>query len=109
MAAIMDNRLGVAYNLEEAERLALVVIWCIQVEEETRPTMGMVVKMIEGVLEVAIPPPPKLIKALVTGESFRGIRMDFGMFTTGEFSNYNVGFSSNGSRSSLGNLSSPLD
>ncbi|KAK6285689.1 hypothetical protein POUND7_011868 [Theobroma cacao] len=109
VAAIVDSRLGVAYNVEEAERLALVAIWCIQDDEETRPTMGMVVKMLEGVVEVAIPPPPKLIQALVAGESYRGVRMDSGMSTAGGCSDYNVGFSSAGSRSSLGNLSSPLD
>ncbi|XP_017969600.1 PREDICTED: G-type lectin S-receptor-like serine/threonine-protein kinase SD2-2 [Theobroma cacao] len=101
VAAIVDSRLGVAYNVEEAERLALVAIWCIQDDEETRPTMGMVVKMLEGVVEVAIPPPPKLIQALVAGESYRGVRMDSGMSTAGGCSDYNVGFSSAGSRSSL--------
>ncbi|XP_022769716.1 G-type lectin S-receptor-like serine/threonine-protein kinase SD2-2 [Durio zibethinus] len=109
VAAIVDGRLGVSYNLEEAERLGLVAIWCIQDEEEMRPTMGMVVKMLEGVVEVAIPPPPKLIQALVAGESYRGVRMDSGMSTAGGCSDYKVGFSSAGSRSSLGNFSSPVD
>ncbi|XWS77001.1 hypothetical protein CRYUN_Cryun01aG0226600 [Craigia yunnanensis] len=109
VAAIVDSRLGVAYNLEEAERLALVAIWCIQDEEEMRPTMGMVVKMLEGVVEVAVPPPPKLIQALVAGESYRGVRMDSGISKAGGCSDYNIGFSSAGSRSSFGNLSSQLD
>ncbi|XVF80100.1 hypothetical protein PTKIN_Ptkin15bG0043200 [Pterospermum kingtungense] len=109
VVAIVDSRLGVAFNLEEAKGLALVAILCIQDEEEMRPTMGMVVKMLEGVVEVAIPPPPKLIQALVAEESFRGVRMDYGMSTVSGCSDYNVGFSSVGSWSSLGNLSSPLD
>ncbi|OMP00374.1 S-locus glycoprotein [Corchorus olitorius] len=102
VAAIVDSRLGVAYNIEEAERLALVAIWCIQDEEQMRPSMGMVVKMLEGVVEVTIPPPPKLIQALVAGESYRGVRMDSGVSAAGGCSDYNVGFSSAGSRSSLG-------
>ncbi|XP_031397144.1 G-type lectin S-receptor-like serine/threonine-protein kinase SD2-2 [Punica granatum] len=74
VAAVVDERLGGAYNREEAERVALVAVWCIQDEENVRPTMGLVVKMLEGVVEVPIPPPPKLIQALVSGESFQGIR-----------------------------------
>ncbi|XP_022757405.1 G-type lectin S-receptor-like serine/threonine-protein kinase SD2-2 [Durio zibethinus] len=109
VAAIVDSRLDVAYNVEEAERLALVAIWCIQDEEEMRPTMGMVVKMLEGVVKVTIPPPPKLIQALVAGESYHGVRMDSGVSTAGGCSDFKVGFSSAGSRSSLGNLSSPWD
>ncbi|KAE8671105.1 hypothetical protein F3Y22_tig00111996pilonHSYRG00317 [Hibiscus syriacus] len=71
-AAIVDSRLGVAYNLQEAERLAMVAIWCIQDEEGLRPTMGTVIKMLEGVVEVAVPPPPKLILALVDREAVAG-------------------------------------
>lgn len=74
IAAVVDERLGGAYSRDEAGRLALVAVWCIQDEEDVRPTMGLVVKMLEGVVEVRIPPPPKLIQALVSGESFQGIR-----------------------------------
>ncbi|KAL4376410.1 hypothetical protein GQ457_02G000830 [Hibiscus cannabinus] len=109
VAAIVDTRLGIAYDFEEAKRLALVAIWCIQDEEETRPTMSMVVKMLEGVVEVTIPPPPKLIQAIVAGNSYNGVGMDSGMSKGGGCSDYNVGFSSAGSRSSLSNFSSPLD
>ncbi|KAL4562682.1 hypothetical protein LXL04_026712 [Taraxacum kok-saghyz] len=73
VAAVVDERLAGGYNMEEVERVGLVAVWCIQDEEATRPTMGMVVKMLEGVVEVAVPPPPKLLQALVSGESFRGV------------------------------------
>lgn len=105
--AIIDSRLGVAYNAEEAERLAMVAIWCIQDEEQMRPAMGMVVKMLEGVVDVVIPPSPKLIQALVAGDSYRGVRMESGV--SGGCSDFNVGLSSRGSRSSAGNISSPLN
>ncbi|KAK2992623.1 hypothetical protein RJ640_023933 [Escallonia rubra] len=74
--AVIDDRLSGLYNTEEAERLGSVAVWCIQDEEAMRPTMGMVVKMLEGVVEVAVPPPPKLLQALVSGESFRGVGAD---------------------------------
>ncbi|XP_028792422.1 G-type lectin S-receptor-like serine/threonine-protein kinase SD2-2 [Neltuma alba] len=76
--AILDRRLGNAYNMEEVRRVALVAVWCIQDDEGSRPTMGMVVKMLEGLVQVDVPPTPKLLQALVSGESFRGIKADSG-------------------------------
>ncbi|CAA2935017.1 G-type lectin S-receptor-like serine/threonine-protein kinase SD2-2 [Olea europaea var. sylvestris] len=73
VTAVIDERLGSTYDKPEAERLGLVAVWCIQDDELMRPTMGMVVKMLEGVVEVAVPPPPKLLQALVSGDSFRGV------------------------------------
>ncbi|KAF5811597.1 putative protein kinase RLK-Pelle-SD-2b family [Helianthus annuus] len=73
VAAVVDERLGGEYNMEEVVRVGLVAVWCIQDEEVARPTMGMVVKMLEGVVAVEVPPPPKLLQALVSGESFRGV------------------------------------
>ncbi|KAK6162292.1 hypothetical protein DH2020_002133 [Rehmannia glutinosa] len=78
VAAVVDERLGGLYNEAEAARLGLVAVWCIQDDESTRPTMGMVVKMLEGVVEVTVPPPPKLLQALVSGESFRGVGVESG-------------------------------
>ncbi|XP_051126219.1 G-type lectin S-receptor-like serine/threonine-protein kinase SD2-2 [Andrographis paniculata] len=72
-AAVVDHRLSGAYDEAEAERAALVGVWCIQDEESARPTMGTVVKMLEGVVEMGVPPPPKLLQALVSGESFQGV------------------------------------
>lgn len=78
VAAVIDGRLGDEYDEAEAARVGLVAVWCIQDDESTRPTMGMVVKMLEGVVEVTVPPPPKLLQALVSGESFQGVVPDSG-------------------------------
>ncbi|XP_055962225.1 G-type lectin S-receptor-like serine/threonine-protein kinase SD2-2 [Mercurialis annua] len=78
VAAVVDYRLGRSYKTDEAERVGLVAIWCIQDSEDERPTMGMVVKMLEGVVEVAIPPAPKLLQALISGDSYHGIQIDSG-------------------------------
>ncbi|KAL3829683.1 hypothetical protein ACJIZ3_018485 [Penstemon smallii] len=78
VAAVVDERLGGVYNEAEAERVGLIAVWCIQDEESERPTMGSVVKMLEGVVEVRVPPPPKLIQALVSGESFHGLGAESG-------------------------------
>ncbi|CAN8308953.1 unnamed protein product [Cochlearia groenlandica] len=69
---VVDPRLEGKYNMEEATRMATVAVWCIQDSEEIRPAMGTVVKMLEGVVEVTVPPPPKLIQALVSGDSYQG-------------------------------------
>ncbi|KAJ6344121.1 hypothetical protein OIU76_005783 [Salix suchowensis] len=105
LAAVVDDRLGSAYDIDEAQRVALVAIWCIQDNEEMRPTMGMVVKLLEGVVEVTTPPPPKLLQALVSGESYHGVQIDSdkGVSIGGD----NAGVYSSGSPSSLGNASSP--
>ncbi|KAB5527115.1 hypothetical protein DKX38_020962 [Salix brachista] len=105
LAAVVDDRLGSAYDIDEAQRVALVAIWCIQDNEEMRPAMGMVVKMLEGVVEVTTPPPPKLLQALVSGESYHGVQIDSdkGVSIGGD----NAGLYSFGSPSSLGNTSSP--
>ncbi|KAF9668981.1 hypothetical protein SADUNF_Sadunf14G0060000 [Salix dunnii] len=109
VAAVVDDRLGSAYDIEEAQRVALVAIWCIQDNEEMRPAMGMVVKMLEGVVEVTTPPPPKLLQALVSGESYHGVQIDSdkGVCIGGDCCGDNAGVYSFGSPSSLGNASSP--
>jgi hypothetical protein len=40
------------------ERFVMVAIWCIQEDPSLRPTMRRVIQMLEGVVEVLIPPCP---------------------------------------------------
>ncbi|WVZ17184.1 hypothetical protein V8G54_010166 [Vigna mungo] len=108
---VIDKRLGNVYNIEEARRVALVAVWCIQDDEAMRPTMGMVVKMLEGLVEVSVPPPPKLLQALVTGDSFHGVKANSGngVSTGGSLSDGNLEVSTADSESYTGNVFSPLD
>uniref|UniRef100_A0A7N2QXE7 Uncharacterized protein n=1 Tax=Quercus lobata TaxID=97700 RepID=A0A7N2QXE7_QUELO len=56
----------VEYNVEELddkeklERYVMVAIWCIQEDPSLRPTMRRVTQMLEGVVEVLVPPGPIL-------------------------------------------------
>uniref|UniRef100_A0A7N2KMP3 non-specific serine/threonine protein kinase n=1 Tax=Quercus lobata TaxID=97700 RepID=A0A7N2KMP3_QUELO len=56
----------VEYNVEELddkeklERYVMVAIWCIQEYPSLRPTMRRVTQMLEGVVEVLVPPCPFL-------------------------------------------------
>ena len=51
-------------NLEELERACVVACWCVQEDESSRPTMGAVVQMLEGLLHVATPPVPRYLQVL---------------------------------------------
>ncbi|KAI7988133.1 putative LRR receptor-like serine/threonine-protein kinase [Camellia lanceoleosa] len=49
-------------NREKAERMAMVALWCVQDSPHARPLMSVVVKMLEG--EVEVKPPPKPFRYL---------------------------------------------
>ncbi|KAJ6952547.1 G-type lectin S-receptor-like serine/threonine-protein kinase [Populus alba x Populus x berolinensis] len=53
-------------DMEQAMRAVLASFWCIQEHPSQRPTMGKVVQMLEGIIEIAMPPAPK---ALTEGSS----------------------------------------
>lgn len=58
--AIVDKRLvDQELNMEQALRAVQVSFWCMQELPSQRPTMGKVVQMLEGVMEITRPPPPK--------------------------------------------------
>ncbi|XP_047052250.1 G-type lectin S-receptor-like serine/threonine-protein kinase At1g34300 [Lolium rigidum] len=45
-------------KLETVERMCKVAFWCVQQQPETRPPMGLVVKMLEGEMDIAPPENP---------------------------------------------------
>ncbi|KAI3886716.1 hypothetical protein MKX03_011138 [Papaver bracteatum] len=49
---------GVMNDMKRFEKLVMVAIWCIQDEPSLRPPMKKVMQMLEGVLEVPVPPCP---------------------------------------------------
>jgi len=62
--ALLDADLRRDVNLEELERACMVAGWCVQEDESSRPTMGAVVQMLEGLLKVTMPPIPRYLKVL---------------------------------------------
>ncbi|KAA8515375.1 hypothetical protein F0562_019014 [Nyssa sinensis] len=42
----------------KAERMCMVALWCVQDAPEARPPMSAVVKMLEGGVEIMVPPKP---------------------------------------------------
>ncbi|GAB2222609.1 hypothetical protein Droror1_Dr00016728 [Drosera rotundifolia] len=45
-------------DLRRVEKYVMVAIWCIQEEPSLRPSMKKVIQMLEGSVEVAVPPDP---------------------------------------------------
>ncbi|KAG2572084.1 hypothetical protein PVAP13_7KG148000 [Panicum virgatum] len=61
---LVDWRLGGDAVVEEVERACKVACWCIQDNEADRPAMGRVVQILEGLVEVDMPPTPRLLAAI---------------------------------------------
>ncbi|KAJ1261304.1 hypothetical protein BS78_09G018600 [Paspalum vaginatum] len=62
--SLVDPQLNGCFDLEEAERACKVACWCIQDNEFERPTMGEVVRVLEGLQELNMPPMPRLLAAI---------------------------------------------
>uniref|UniRef100_A0A6I9QKI0 Receptor-like serine/threonine-protein kinase n=1 Tax=Elaeis guineensis var. tenera TaxID=51953 RepID=A0A6I9QKI0_ELAGV len=69
MFSLLDRRLDGAADIEEVTRVCGVACWCIQESEAHRPTMGQVVQILEGVLEVSMPPLPRALQRLMQDQS----------------------------------------
>uniref|UniRef100_A0A0D3FT87 Protein kinase domain-containing protein n=1 Tax=Oryza barthii TaxID=65489 RepID=A0A0D3FT87_9ORYZ len=62
--SLVDPQLNGDFSLLEAERVCKVACWCIQENEFDRPTMNEVVRVLEGLQELDMPPMPRLLAAL---------------------------------------------
>ncbi|GJW45780.1 G-type lectin S-receptor-like serine/threonine-protein kinase [Tanacetum coccineum] len=60
--SLLDSRLNREANVEEVMKICKVAYWCIQDEEENRPSMSLAEQMLEGVLDVKMPPIPKFVQ-----------------------------------------------
>ncbi|GLJ05471.1 hypothetical protein SUGI_0018770 [Cryptomeria japonica] len=49
---------GTRIESRQLERMVLVGLWCIQEDPALRPSMKKVVQMMDGTVEIAVPPPP---------------------------------------------------
>lgn len=54
---IVDSRLEGSVSSDELQRALRIAFWCLQADARMRPSMGEVVKVLEGTLSVDIPPP----------------------------------------------------
>ncbi|KAK9156046.1 hypothetical protein Sjap_003526 [Stephania japonica] len=65
---ILDNNLEGNVDIEELNKAFRVACWCVQDEEYQRPSMGQVVQILEGFLEVNPPPILSYLQAMVDSE-----------------------------------------
>lgn len=56
--AVVDYEVEPLQDKTKLERFVMVAIWCIQEDPSLRPAMRQVVQMLEGVVEVHVPPCP---------------------------------------------------
>ena len=64
LRTFLDFQLEGRANMEELTRACKVACWCIQDDPKDRPTMGQVVKILEGVMQVGIPQIPLYFQRL---------------------------------------------
>ncbi|KQK12834.1 G-type lectin S-receptor-like serine/threonine-protein kinase At2g19130 [Brachypodium distachyon] len=69
MESLLDHMLHGDVNLDEAELVCKVACWCIQDDEFDRPTMGEVVQILEKLVEIRMPPIPRLLQAMAGSSS----------------------------------------
>ncbi|XP_004487351.1 G-type lectin S-receptor-like serine/threonine-protein kinase At2g19130 [Cicer arietinum] len=62
---LLDPRLEGNADIDEVVRIIKVASWCVQDNENQRPTMGQVVQILEGILDVNLPPIPRSLQVFV--------------------------------------------
>lgn len=62
LLGLLDHRLEGNAHPEELVRVCRLACWCIQDDELHRPSMGLVVQILEGLSEVNLPPIPRSLK-----------------------------------------------
>ncbi|KAA8524500.1 hypothetical protein F0562_010923 [Nyssa sinensis] len=66
--SLLDHRLGGNADAEEVTRICRIACWCIQDDENQRPSMGLIVQILEGVLDVNLPPIPRSLQVFVDNQ-----------------------------------------
>ncbi|XP_023906650.2 G-type lectin S-receptor-like serine/threonine-protein kinase At2g19130 [Quercus suber] len=64
LLTLLDFKLEGNANMEELTRACKVACWCIQDDPRDRPTMGNVVKILEGLMQLGIPQIPLYFQRL---------------------------------------------
>ncbi|KAK9924649.1 hypothetical protein M0R45_033003 [Rubus argutus] len=60
--SLLDPKLERNGDVEEITRVIRVACWCVQDDEAHRPSMGQVVQILEGVLDVNLPSVPRSLQ-----------------------------------------------
>ncbi|XP_008456685.2 G-type lectin S-receptor-like serine/threonine-protein kinase At1g34300 [Cucumis melo] len=80
---IVDKRLvDQEIDMDQVSRVVQVSFWCIQEQPSQRPTMGKVVQMIEGVIDIERPPAPKVTSMVSASGTSTYISSNLSNFST---------------------------
>lgn len=82
---VADRRPEGAVEEEELVRALKVALWCIQDEVFTRPSMGEVVKMLEGSMNINMPPMPQTVLELIEeglDHVYKAMKREFNHFSS---------------------------
>ncbi|KAJ7969855.1 S-receptor-like serine/threonine-protein kinase [Quillaja saponaria] len=82
---VADKRMQGAVEEEELIRALKVAFWCIQDEVFMRPTMGDVVRMLEGSIDINMPPMPQTVLELIEeglDHVYKAMRRDYNHFSS---------------------------
>lgn len=82
---VADKRMEGAVEEEELMRALKVAFWCIQDEVFMRPSMGEVVKMLEGSTQINTPPMPQTVLELIEeglDHVYKAMKREFNHFTS---------------------------
>ncbi|KAI3996680.1 hypothetical protein MKX01_042371 [Papaver californicum] len=66
---LVDDDEDVVKDMITFKRLVMIAIWCIQEEPLIRPSMKKITQMLEGVVEVSVPPCPYQLNTYVGNNS----------------------------------------
>ncbi|KAL6958801.1 non-specific serine,threonine protein kinase, partial [Sarracenia purpurea var. burkii] len=83
---VADRRLEGAVEEEELVRALRVAFWCIQDEVLMRPSMGEVVRMLEGSVEISVPVPmPQSVFEVIEegfDQVYKAMKGEFNQFSS---------------------------
>ncbi|XP_031100281.1 G-type lectin S-receptor-like serine/threonine-protein kinase RLK1 [Ipomoea triloba] len=69
MVLLVEDDAEALNDMEKLERFVMTAIWCIQEEPSSRPTMRKVSRMLEGTVEVHVPPVPYPLTSITSHAS----------------------------------------
>lgn len=99
-----DKRLEGKVEEDELTRAMSVAFWCIQEEVWVRPSMGEVVKMLEGSAEIKIPPMPQAVVELIDeglDHVYKAMKREFSHHNNSSYSNSHITSQATCSNSSM--------
>ncbi|XP_047940673.1 G-type lectin S-receptor-like serine/threonine-protein kinase At2g19130 [Salvia hispanica] len=65
LLSLLDPVLDRNADAEQVLKICKIACWCIQDDEDARPSMGQVVQILEGVMDVNPPPIPRSLQVFV--------------------------------------------